>query len=179
MKKKVAKAVISLVVIIPVIFFLVQSFLLFSSIPTVISETKMADEVFKSDIDSYSIVIDYLKTVIEENPGREQICLLVGTEEKGKMYLSDVSKQDGKLDFTEEVNNALVDIDDNFGSNPEFTFESIRIKDGCIAFETIDGRYTLIYALDENVNKKSIKNGEPRVYVTKAADNWYHKVREG
>lgn len=61
-------------------------------------------------------------------------------------------------------------------NQPSLIWDTIKIKDGYISFDTIDGQYSLMFALDEATSINSIDNKDEKVTAAKAQDNWYHKM---
>lgn len=139
------------------------------------NETKMADSSLKSNIDSYNIVIKYLITIIEENPTDNYICLGIDGYTKEDIVLSFASRNGEILEISEDVANALSIIKSAF-SDMGYKLDTIKIKDGYISFDTIDGQYSLMFALDEATSINSIDNKDEKVTAAKAQDNWYHKM---
>ena len=129
-----------------------------------------------NNFDSYNIIIKYLITLIENYPERDHICLGVDGGSKESIVLSDTSDDGGVLNITEEVSQALYDIDESF-SKLGYIFDAIRIKNGIISFDTIDGVYSLIYKIDDNADvKKEYEKEDSIVIIESNRDNWYHKV---
>lgn len=139
------------------------------------SKTDSQDESLKNNIDSYNTIVKYLQTVIEENSMESYICLGVDGYTKEDIILSFASKDGELLEMNEEVANALAIIKEAF-SALGYKLDTIRIKDGYISFDTIDGQYSLVYALDETININSISHGDSNSNFKKAQDNWYHKI---
>ena len=79
------------------------------------------------------------------------------------------------LEISEDVANALSIIKSAF-SDMGYKLDTIKIKDGYISFDTIDGQYSLMFALDEATSINSIDNKDEKVTAAKAQDNWYHKM---
>lgn len=139
------------------------------------NETNIADSSLKSNIDSYNIVIKYLITIIEENSTDDYICLGIDGYTKEDIVLSFASRNGEILEINEDVANALSVIKSAF-SDMGYKLDTIRIKDGCISFDTIDGQYSLVMALDEAANNNSISKEDTNAKIKKAQDNWYHKI---
>ena len=134
------------------------------------------DESLKNHIDSYNTVVKYLQTVIEENSMESYICLGIDGLTKEDIMLSFATKDGELLEMNEEVANSLAIIKEAF-SDLGYQLDAIRIKDGYISFDTIDGQYSLVYALDETANANRIRQGESNTYIQKASvDHWYHKI---
>ena len=79
------------------------------------------------------------------------------------------------LEINEDVANALSVIKSAF-SDMGYKLDTIRIKNGCISFDTIDGQYSLVMAIDEATNINSIIKENTNAKIKKAQDNWYHKI---
>lgn len=138
------------------------------------NETNIADSSLKSNIDSYNIVTNYLITVIEENSTDDYICLGIDGYTKEDISLSFASRNGEILEINEDVANALSIIKSAF-SDMGYKLDTIRIEDGCISFDTIDGQYSLVLTLNETTNINSISEEDTDVSIKKAQDNWYHK----
>lgn len=139
------------------------------------NETNIADSSLKSNIDSYNIVTKYLITVIEENSTDDYICLGIDGYTKEDISLSFASRNGEILEINEDVANALSVIKSAF-SDMGYKLDTIRIKNGCISFDTIDGQYSLVMAIDEATNINSIIKENTNAKIKKAQDNWYHKI---
>ena len=126
------------------------------------------------NINSYNVVIKYLRDVINDNHKDSYICIGIDGYTKDDVILSLASKDGEILETGEEVDSALAIIKAAF-SDMGYTLDAIRIKDGCISFDTIDGQYSLIFALDKTANIGSIRWGDSDTNIKKAQDNWYHK----
>lgn len=139
------------------------------------NETNIANSSLKSNIDSYNIVIKYLITIIEENSTDDYICLGIDGYTKEDIVLSFASRNGEILEINEDVANALSVIKSAF-SDMGYKLDTIRIKNGCISFDTIDGQYSLVMAIDEATNINSIIKENTNAKIKKAQDNWYHKI---
>lgn len=129
-----------------------------------------------SNWESYNTVIKYLITLIEDNPDREYISLGVDRHSKENIILWDATDDGNILDITEEVSQALSDIEQSF-SKLDYFFDAIRIENGIISFDTIDGQYSLIYKIDNNVDlDKEYEKEDSIVIIESNKDNWYHKI---
>lgn len=133
------------------------------------------DEKLSDNFDSYNIIVKYLIQLMKNNPDKEKICLGVDIYSKEDIRLWDAADDGGVLDITQEVGQALIDIEEAF-SKLGYCFDAIRIKDGAISFDTVDGQYSLIYKLDDNVDlNEKYKNDDSVTIIESNKDNWYHK----
>lgn len=139
------------------------------------NETNIADSSLKSNIDSYNIVIKYLVAIIEDNSTDDYICLGIDGYTKEDIVLSFASRNGETLEINEDVANALSMIKSAF-SDMGYKLDAIRIKEGLISFDTIDGQYSLLFALEETANTNNIATEDTNVSIKKAQDNWYHKM---
>ena len=85
-----------------------------------------------------------------------------------------IASQDGKLlGITNDVKTSLISIQNSF-DNMGYDLDTIRAKNNTIAFESIDGQYSVVYLLDDGVKTTSETTTDSN--LIKFKDNWYHKV---
>jgi len=145
-----------------------------ASVLLVFNNQKIMIQNANLNINSYNVVIEYLRDVINDNHKDSYICIGIDGYTKDDVILSLASKDGEILETGEEVDSALAIIKAAF-SDMGYTLDAIRIKDGCISFDTIDGQYSLIFALDKTANIGSVRWGDSDTNIKKARDNWYHK----
>lgn len=163
MKKTVLAIILSLIAVISAI-----------TVKVAYARTESERTSFKNYIDSYNTVVKYLQTVIEENPTENYICLGVDGSAKENVTLSNATKNGEMLDISEEVAEALAIIKNAY-SGLDYELDVIRMKDGCISFDSIDGRYSIVYTEGGIENAKKIYDQDSNVKVRKLQENWYHK----
>lgn len=163
MKKTTLAIIISLIAVISA-----------TTVKVAYARTESERTSFKNYVNSYNTVIKYLQTVIKENPTESYICLGVDGSAKEDITLSNATKNGEILNISEEVADALAIIKNAY-SSLGYEFDAIRIKDSCIAFDSIDGRYSLVYAEGGIENVKKIYGQDSNIEVRKLQGNWYHK----
>lgn len=139
------------------------------------NKTSIAKDSLKNNIDSYNTVVEYLTTLIEENSIDDYICFGIDGSTKKNIVLSVATENGEILEMNSDVATALSVIKSAFYDDMGYTLDTIRIKGGCIFFDTIDGQYSLILAVDENVNVNSLRKENTDAEIKKDQDNWYHK----
>lgn len=128
---------------------------------------------FKKNQNNYYTVVNYLLT-LNLKPTDGKVTLGVDSY-KGVMKLYDCGDDGRNLKLTKNVYNALRQIDDSF-IDMGYSLDAIRIKDGKISFDVIDGRYSLVYVIDESKRISSILEEmfKEKRKTMKADKNWYH-----
>lgn len=126
---------------------------------------------FKQNQSSYNTVVNYLLT-LNLKPSDGKVALGVDSY-KGIMKLYDCGDNGRNLNLPKYVSVALRQIDDSFG---KLGLDAIRIKDGKIRFDTIDGTYSLVYVIDESKRISSILEEmlKEKRKTIKTDKNWYH-----
>ncbi len=121
----------------------------------------------------YNMIVDYIKTILSYHASNGYICLGVDGIDESNIRLS-IASQDGKLlEITNEVKTSLLSIQKSF-DNMGYDLDTIRVKNNTIAFESIDGQYSLVYLLNDGV--KTANETTTDSSLVKFKDNWYHKV---
>lgn len=121
----------------------------------------------------YNTIVNYIKSILSDHTSNGYICLGVDGVDESNIRLS-IASQDGKLlDITKDVKISLLSIQKSF-NNMGYDLDTIRVKDNTIAFESIDGQYSLVYLLNDGVKTATETTTESN--LVKFKDNWYHKV---
>lgn len=94
---------------------------------------------------------------------------------KGVVTLYDCGDNGRNLNLPKNVYDALRQIKDSF-IDMGYSLDAIRIKDGKIRFDVIDGRYSLVYVIDKSKRISSILEEmfKEKRKTMKADKNWYH-----
>ncbi len=132
--------------------------------------TKSEKEQFLELKDDYGAVVRYLMTdVMEKYPEQEYICLGVnsnqiiysdGVRHKEKILVSivtDTLEENIYLNPGKEITESFDRINSSF-MKMGYSLNAIRIRDGKISFDVIDGQYSLVYVLSKNELEKIQNN---------------------
>ena len=132
--------------------------------------TASEKEQFLELKDDYEAVVRYLMTdVMEKYPEQEYICLGVnrnqiiysdGVRRKEKILVSivtDALEENIYLNPSKEITESFDRIDTSF-MQMGYSLDAIRIRDGKISFDVIDGRYSLVYKLSKSELEKVRNN---------------------
>lgn len=144
-------------------------------------------EQFRQLKDDYEAVVKYLMTdVMQKYPEEEYICLGVdsnqyvyaedGTRHKEKLtvyIVTDVNEENIDLKPGEKITESFDRIKTSF-MQMDYSLNAIRIRDGKISFDVIDGRYSLVYLLSKSELEKIRNNSfDPTDELT---GKWRHKL---
>ena len=143
-------------------------------------------EQFRQLEADYEAVVKYLITdVIEKYPDEEYICLGVdsnqiiysdGAPHKEKLIVyivTDVGEENIYLKPGERILKSFERIKSSF-MQMDYSLNAIRIRDGKISFDVIDGRYSLVYELSKNELGKIQSNGF--LETDGLTGKWRHKL---
>lgn len=133
--------------------------------------TASEKEQFHQLEDDYEAVVRYLMAdVMQKYPEREYICLGVdsnqyvyaedGTRHKEKLIVyivTDVGEENSYLKPGEKIMKSLDRIHSSF-MQMGYSLTAIRIRDGKISFDVIDGQYSLVYELSRSELEKVRNN---------------------
>lgn len=128
---------------------------------------------FESIEHEYNMIVDYIKSILSDHASNGYICLGVDGIDESNIRLS-IASQDGKLlGITNDVKTSLISIQNSF-DNMGYDLDTIRVSNNTIAFESIDGQYSLVYLLNDDI--KTANETTANSSLVKFKDNWYHKV---
>lgn len=133
--------------------------------------TASEKEQFSRLEDDYEAVVRYLiADVMQKYPEEEYICLGVdsnqyvyaedGTRHKEKILVSivtDTLEENIYLNPGKEITESFDRITSSF-MKMGYSLNAIRIRDGKISFDVIDGQYSLVYVLSKNELEKIQNN---------------------
>lgn len=149
--------------------------------------TASEKEQFSRLEDDYEAVVRYLiADVMQKYPEEEYICLGVnsnqyvyaedGTRHQEKLVVSIVTDADeDNIDLKpgEKIMQSFDRINTSF-MQMDYSLDAIRIRDGKISFDVIDGRYSLVYKLSKSELEK-VRNNRFR-QTDELTGKWRHKL---
>ncbi|MGN1443227.1 MAG: hypothetical protein ACI4XE_05180 [Acutalibacteraceae bacterium] len=149
--------------------------------------TASEKEQFRQLQDDYEAVVRYLMAdVMQKYPEEEYICLGVdsnqyvyaedGTPHKEKIIVyivTDALEENIYLKPGEKLTESFDRIKPSF-MQMGYSLDAIRIRDGKISFDVIDGRYSLVYVLSKSELEK-IRNNRFR-QTDELTGKWRHKL---
>ncbi|MDD6528105.1 MAG: hypothetical protein PUF31_09950 [Oscillospiraceae bacterium] len=149
--------------------------------------TASEKEQFSRLEDDYEAVVRYLMAdVMQKYPEEEYICLGVdsnqyvyaedGTRHKEKLVVSIVTDADeDNIDLKpgEKIMQSFDRINTSF-MQMDYSLDAIRIRDGKISFDVIDGRYSLVYELSRSELEK-VRNNSFR-QTNGLTGKWRHQL---
>lgn len=132
---------------------------------------ELAAESLSINIESYETVVKYLISTVEDKADEKYV---LGVDIENDSIVLWEAADDGRvLEISKEVTDALMNIKQAF-NEMGYLFDAIRIQNGEICFDTIDGCYALIYVLNEDADTRI--SDESDYIIDSTHDNWYHKI---
>lgn len=121
----------------------------------------------------YETLVDFIKSILSEYSLNGYICLGVDGTNKNDIRLSVASQNGELLKITDNIKTSLISIQNSF-DNMGYDLDTIRVSNNTIAFESIDGQYSLVYLLNDDIKTANETTADSS--LVKFKDNWYHKV---
>lgn len=122
------------------------------------------------------IVVQSIKEYIENEHCEQPLCITVN-EKGNKTILCGLDDEYNDVEVDISVYESMRRIENSFLERG-YSFSIIRIAEDTICFNTEDGRYSLMYTLDEKTPQdKGLDKVRNRQYViTHINGSWYHSI---